>query len=37
MIRLINKCIIYSVKYNEIDFTVPQFDLFLKRVIKNII
>ena len=35
--QLINKGIIYSVKYGEIDFTVPQFDLFLKRVMKNII
>ena len=35
--QLINKGIIYSVKYGEIDFTVPQFDLFLKRVIKDII
>lgn len=35
--QLINKGIIYSVKYGEINFTVPQFDLFLKRVIKDII
>ena len=33
--QLINKGIIYSVKYGEIDFTVPQFDLFLKRVMKE--
>ena len=32
--QLINKGIVYSVKYGEIDFTVPQFDLFLKRVTK---
>jgi len=34
MIRatLINKGIIYSTRYGEIDFTVPQFDEYLKRI-----
>lgn len=30
--NLIHKGIIYSTKFGEIDFTVPQFHLFLKRV-----
>lgn len=30
--NLINKGLIYSPAYGEVDFTVPQFDLFLKRV-----
>ena len=33
--QLINKGIIYSVKYKELDFTVPEFDGFIKRL-KNI-
>lgn len=32
--NLINKGIIYSNKFGEIDFTVPQFDKFLKRLKK---
>ena len=32
--NLINKGIIYSNKFAEIDFTVPQFDKFLKRLKK---
>lgn len=34
--NLIHKGIIYSTKFGEIDFTVPQFNLFLKRVKKEI-
>lgn len=30
--QLINKGIIYSVKYKELDFTVPEFDGFIKRL-----
>lgn len=30
--NLINKGLLYSPSYGEIDFTVPQFDKFLKRV-----
>ncbi len=30
--QLINKGLIYSTGHGEIDFTVPQFDLFLKRI-----
>ncbi|MDY2981128.1 MAG: AAA family ATPase [Fusobacterium sp.] len=30
--RLINKGLIYATKYGEIDFTVPKFDEFLKRM-----
>lgn len=30
--NLINKGLIYSPAYGEVDFTVPQFDLFLKRI-----
>ena len=30
--QLISKGIIYATGYGEIDFTVPQFDLFLKRI-----
>lgn len=30
--QLINKGIIYSVKYKELDFTVPEFDDFIKRL-----
>ena len=30
--NLIHKGFIYSTRYGEIDFTVPQFDLFLKRM-----
>lgn len=29
--QLINKGIIYAVKYKELDFTVPEFDGFIKR------
>ncbi len=29
---LINKGVIYATQHGEIDFTVPQFDLFIKRV-----
>lgn len=29
--QLINKGIIYAVKYRELDFTVPEFDGFIKR------
>ena len=30
--RLINKGLIYTTRYGEIDFTVPKFDEFLKRM-----
>ena len=30
--RLINKGLIYATRYGEIDFTVPKFDEFLKRM-----
>ena len=30
--QLINKGLIYATDYAEIDFTVPQFDGFLKRI-----
>lgn len=30
--NLINKGLVYAPSYGEVDFTVPQFDLFLKRV-----
>lgn len=30
--NLINKGLIYSTRHGEIDFTVPQFDAFIKRV-----
>ncbi len=30
--KLISKGLIYSTSYGEIDFTVPQFDAFIKRV-----
>lgn len=30
--QLINKGLVYSTGHGEIDFTVPQFDLFLKRI-----
>ena len=30
--RLINKGLIYATRYGEIDFTVPKFDEFLKRI-----
>ena len=30
--QLINKGIIYSVRYKELDFTVPEFDGFIKRL-----
>ena len=32
--RLINKGLIYATRYGEIDFTVPKFDEFLKRISK---
>ncbi len=31
-VRLINKGLIYATRYGEIDFTVPKFDEFLKRM-----
>lgn len=31
-VQLINKGIIYSTGYGEIDFTVPLFDQYLKRI-----
>lgn len=34
--RLIGKGLIYSTSYGEIDFTVPKFDEFLKRINKQI-
>ena len=30
--QLINKGIIYATGYGEVDFTVPQFDAYLKRI-----
>lgn len=33
--RLINKGLIYATRYGEIDFTVPKFDEFLKRIKMN--
>lgn len=30
--QLINKGIIYAVKYKELDFTVPEFTGFIKRL-----
>ena len=30
--NLINKGLIYAPSFGEIDFTVPQFDLYLKRI-----
>lgn len=33
--RLINKGLIYATRYGEIDFTVPKFDEFLKRIKAN--
>ena len=30
--RLINKGLIYATRYGEIDFTIPKFDEFLKRM-----
>ena len=33
--RLINKGLIYATRYGEIDFTVPKFDEFLKRIKLN--
>ena len=30
--QLINKGIIYSVKYKELDFTVPEFSGFIERL-----
>ena len=29
--QLINKGLIYAVKYKELDFTVPEFSGFIKR------
>lgn len=29
--QLINKGIVYSAKYSELDFTVPDFDEFIRR------
>lgn len=34
--QLISKGLIYAAHYGEIDFTVPQFDLFLRRVNPNL-
>lgn len=34
--QLINKGMIYSTGYAEIDFTVPQFDSFIKRINPNL-
>lgn len=34
--RLIGKGLIYSTSYGEIDFTVPKFDEFLKRIRKEL-
>ena len=34
--RLINKGLIYSTSHAEIDFTVPQFDGFIKRINPNL-
>ena len=34
--RLINKGLIYATRHGEIDFTVPKFDEFLKRMNKEI-
>lgn len=34
--RLISKGMIYSTGYSEIDFTVPQFDNFVKRINPNL-
>lgn len=34
--HLINKGLIYSPSFGEVDFTVPHFDKYLKRVTKNI-
>ena len=33
-VRLINKGLIYATRHREIDFTVPKFDEFLKRISK---
>ena len=33
-VRLINKGLIYATRHGEIDFTVPKFDEFLKRISK---
>ena len=30
--RLINKGLIYATRYEEMDFTIPKFDEFLKRM-----
>ncbi|WP_461868076.1 hypothetical protein [Faecalimonas sp.] len=30
--QLINKGIIFSVRYKELDFTVPEFDEYIKRL-----
>ena len=35
--NLINKGLIYSPAYGEVDYTVPQFNLFLKRVNKELV
>ena len=35
--QLIHKGFIYSTSYGEIDFTVPQFDEYLKRINPNLI
>lgn len=34
--NLINKGLIYSPSFGEVDFTVPQFDLYLKRLNPNL-
>lgn len=34
-VSLINKGLIYATRYGEIDFTVPKFDEFLKRIKAN--
>ena len=33
-VRLINKGLIYATRHGEIDFTIPKFDEFLKRISK---
>ena len=33
--QLINKGIIYPIRYKELDFTVPEFDGFIRRLSKK--